>query len=281
MFQTLQNILLVCMLFPLEQSLCARSLHRDSKFRVASFIDHVFHVLDVLELESRLVRDRIDCQLHCLEDQRCFSTNLATKPDINSRYVCKLLPTDKYNASDSFRPSPRFHHYSVKVYSCRALYQLNDFWCGDCHPNYSGSYCEKWLVEIPYHVCMYGKGDMPGVFFTLLAGKIYSIRLVHISGKVGCTPEDESNWGYHSDIDTILTDKDNNVVFPEDHNATYYQLPGFTGNSPELVLSFTIPLLVTAGQEYRLWYWEDLVNHNDENNNPGPSCMKVIYLFSD
>lgn len=115
MFQTLQNILLVCMLFPLEQSLCARSLHRDSKFRVASFIDHVFHVLDVLELESRLVRDRIDCHLHCLEDQRCFSTNLATKPDINGRYVCKLLPTDKYNASDSFRPSPRFHHYSVKV----------------------------------------------------------------------------------------------------------------------------------------------------------------------
>ena len=29
--------------------------------------------------------------------------------------LCELLPTDKYNASDSFRPSQHFHHYSVKV----------------------------------------------------------------------------------------------------------------------------------------------------------------------
>ena len=114
-----------------------------------------------------------------------------------------------------------------------------------------------------------------------MAGKIYSIRLVHISGKVSCTPEDESNWGYGSFIDTILTDKDDHVVFPEDHIANYYELPGFTGNSSELVLTFTSPLVVNAGQEYRLWYWEDLVNNTEEDNKPGPSCMKVIYLFSD
>ncbi|RMX41373.1 hypothetical protein pdam_00012777 [Pocillopora damicornis] len=84
-------------------------------FRVASFIDHVFHVLDIVELESSLVRDRLDCVLQCLEDQRCFSTNLAAKPDITGNYVCELLPTDKYNASDSFKPSPHFHHYSVKL----------------------------------------------------------------------------------------------------------------------------------------------------------------------
>ena len=32
---------------------------------------------------------------------------------------------------------------------------------------------EKWLVELPYNVCMYGLSDRPGVFFTPLAGKIY------------------------------------------------------------------------------------------------------------
>ena len=98
---------------------------------------------------------------------------------------------------------------------------------------------------------------------------------------LACAPEDESNWGYGSFIDTILTDKDDHVVFPEDHIANYYELPGFTGNSPELVLTFTSPLAVNAGQEYRLWYWEDLVNDTEEDNKPGPSCMKVIYLFSD
>ena len=140
---------------------------------------------------------------------------------------------------------------------------------------------EKWLVEIPGDVCMYGKGDKPGVFFAPMTGKIHSIRLVHISGKVSCTPTDESNWGYRSLIDTILTDKDNKVVYPEDQKAHYYRLPGFTGNSPELVLTLTSPLVVTAGQEYRLWYWEDLINSSEEDNKPGPSCMKVIYLFSD
>ena len=119
MFQarlTLQNILFLYIVFPFKQSLFSTSFQRDSKFRVASFIDHVFHVLDIVELESSLVRDRLDCVLQCLEDQRCFSTNLAAKPDITGNYVCELLPTDRYNASDSFKPSPHFHHYSVKVW---------------------------------------------------------------------------------------------------------------------------------------------------------------------
>lgn len=118
MFQarlTSQNILFLYIVFPFKQSLFSTSFQRDSKFRVASFIDHVFHVLDIVELESSLVRDRLDCVLQCLEDQRCFSTNLVSKPDITGNYVCELLPTDKYNASDSFKPSQHFNHYSAKV----------------------------------------------------------------------------------------------------------------------------------------------------------------------
>lgn len=41
-------------------------------------------------------------------------------------------------------------------------------------------------VEIPGLVCMYGNGDRPGVFYTPMDGKIYSIKLVHITGKVSC-----------------------------------------------------------------------------------------------
>ena len=40
---------------------------------------------------------------------------------------------------------------------------------------------EKWLVELPYNVCMYGLSDRPGLFYTPLAGKIYFIRLVPAS----------------------------------------------------------------------------------------------------
>lgn len=60
---------------------------------------------------------------------------------------------------------------------------------------------------------MYGKGDKLGVFFILMVGKIYFIRLVYIFGKVSCIFEDESNWGYYFFIDIILIDKDDYVVF--------------------------------------------------------------------
>ena len=139
---------------------------------------------------------------------------------------------------------------------------------------------EKWLVELPYNVCMYGLSDRPGVFYTPLAGKIYFIRLVHISGSVGCGIRQKANWGCHSNIETILTDKDKNVVYPEDQRARAYQLFGFSKNSPELMLKFTTPLVVAAGQEYQVWFLEDLTDIYEDNNNPGPSCMKVIYLFS-
>ena len=70
-------------------------------------------------------------------------------------------------------------------------------------------------VEIP-GVCMYGNGDRPGVFYTPMDGKIYSIKLVHIIGKVSCRYPTETNWGcdYSNNIQTILTDKENKRSFP-------------------------------------------------------------------
>ena len=121
---------------------------------------------------------------------------------------------------------------------------------------------------------MYGNGDRPAVFFAPMASKIYLIKLVHISGEVGCASYLKSKWGCGNptSIHTIITDKENNVVFPEDQVARTYSLPGFTSNSPELVLTFTTPLVVTAGQEYRVWFMEDLINQH-ERDNVGPSCM--------
>ena len=112
---TFPHIMLVCTVTLHKEASSSRSLQRNSRFRFAHFIDHLFHILDVPELESIHVRDRRVCLLYCLRDKRCFSTNLAAKPDINGNYVCELLPTDKYNASDSFKPSQHFNHYSAKV----------------------------------------------------------------------------------------------------------------------------------------------------------------------
>ena len=47
-------------------------------------------------------------------------------------------------------------------------------------------------------------------------GKIYSIKLVHITGKVSCRYPTETNLGcdYSNNIQTILTDKENKRSFP-------------------------------------------------------------------
>ena len=130
---------------------------------------------------------------------------------------------------------------------------------------------------------MGAKDDTPGKFFTPMAGKISAIKLVYSSGKVGCTLLDSSKWGCDGDSSnllTLITDDQNNVVFPENyHGQHHYTLPGFTSSSPELLFTFSFPLEVTAGLEYRVWYSEDLLSYIEFNNH-GPTCMKVIVLFS-
>ena len=137
------------------------------------------------------------------------------------------------------------------------------------------------LLELEKEVCMYAKGDSPGVFYMRKSGLVTALKLVYISGEVGCSFNARSKWGCSdpNNIATVITDDQNNVVFPEDRSYPY-QIDGFGSNSPELMLSFSNPLSVTAGQEFRVWYSEDLYTGNwDENNYPGPTCMKVIPCF--
>ena len=58
----------------------------------------------------------------------------------------------------------------------------------------------------------------------------------------------------------------------------FYQLSGFDGNSPEIVFdSIPNPLAVTAGQKFRIWYGEDLINVT-EHDNTGKSCADVYVV---
>ena len=57
-----------------------------------------------------------------------------------------------------------------------------------------------------------------------------------------------------------------------------YQLPGFDHNSPEIELSLSSPIGVRAGQEFRIWYGEDLYNKQDSDNH-GKSCVDVYGFY--
>lgn len=78
------------------------------------FRNHLLNVSHILPTVS--VSEYIQCAFSCLQNVLCFSFNLATVRDINSKqYACQLLPTDKYRNLDHFVLSQQFHHYAIPV----------------------------------------------------------------------------------------------------------------------------------------------------------------------
>jgi hypothetical protein len=84
-------------------------------------------------------------------------------------------------------------------------------------------------------------------------------------------------------LNTIITNNTDQKILPQDEfiidvNYLWYRISGFDSKSAELVFkNFTTPLAVTAGQEFRIWYGQDLKNVSEANNG-GTACVDV-YMF--
>ena len=99
-----------------------------------------------------------------------------------------------------------------------------------------------------------------------------------------------SNWGcshsvyYDNKLNVHITNESNARIFPptssvnfDDH--LYYNLSGFHENSAEIVFdSFPVPLSVTTGQRFRVWYGEDLADRS-EADNVGNSYIDVYGFY--
>ena len=80
-----------------------------------NFVEEKFSYLNITALGGDFVDSMPDCSFACLGTPSCFSFNLGTIPDVNGRFRCELLPSDKYNNSDKFVQSLIFHHFSIAV----------------------------------------------------------------------------------------------------------------------------------------------------------------------
>ena len=80
-----------------------------------NFVEEKFSYLNITALGRDFVGSMPDCSFACLETPSCFSFNFGTIPDVNDRFRCELLPSDKYNNSDKFLHSLIFDHYSIAV----------------------------------------------------------------------------------------------------------------------------------------------------------------------
>lgn len=107
---------------------------------------------------------------------------------------------------------------------------------------------------------------------------------MYISGFVTCNKGNVpygSHWNCkkESNIGTIVTNANDKVIFPQNYQNKTYSLPGYHENSSELVLNgYSPPVRVAAGDEYRIWYHEDFID-GDEDNNDGRSCIDVYALY--
>ena len=134
-------------------------------------------------------------------------------------------------------------------------------------------------------MCFGARDNSYGSITTQHNGEIISFRLVYLRGQgVSCSKAVASRYSYwgcdkNEWLATFLTDDNNAAVFPRNSEINRYQLPGIRSDSTELTFNnLTVPLRVATGQEFRVWYVEDLKD-NSESDNGGQTCMDVYALY--
>ena len=145
-------------------------------------------------------------------------------------------------------------------------------------------------------VCFGASADSFGRFVAPIAGDLLTFKLIHQSGSVECTAGWSSRWGCthptvlpDRQLGTVITNSQGVRLLPKDDyflegspdcNKLYYSLPGQTADSPELLFdNFSTPLHVSVGDEFQIWFGEDLYKCGHVDNGPGRTCALVLGLF--
>lgn len=143
-----------------------------------------------------------------------------------------------------------------------------------------------WFKINTEEVCFGDKDDSYGNFSIRKTGKIFAFKLVHRSGSVSCVnkPNTGTKWGCSefgsSFLCTLITNTSNvRLVSLPSNGFGCYQLPGFHYNSDEIELRPSSPVGAHAGQEFRIWYSEDLLNNYDFDNYESESCVDVYGFY--
>ena len=155
-----------------------------------------------------------------------------------------------------------------------------------------------WKQMTTSPVCFGASADSFGRLVTPIAGDLLTFKLIHQSGSVECLAYSflKSHWGCtlpsvskDNRLGTIITNSHSERLLPKDDyfflegspcNNHYYGLPGQTADSPELLFdNFSTPLHVSVGQEFQIWFTEDLYKCGHADNGLGKTCALVLGLF--
>ena len=134
-------------------------------------------------------------------------------------------------------------------------------------------------------VCFGGKNDSFGRFGIEFGGSVNAVKLIHVSGGVKCSYMPwvkSSKFGCDGEISenihTVITTSNDEILLPESKERVY-TLPGNERESEEIVfVEISTPLVLSSGQELRIWHGEDLTKNSDGDNS-GLSCVDVYAKY--
>ena len=150
----------------------------------------------------------------------------------------------------------------------------------------------------PSSVCFSAKGNNYGAFTIPAPGKIFTFKLTYLSGHVNCAggmPQYLSRWGcnwpgFTHTMGVYITDTHQTRLLPANdaykkggsdcNNNEYYNLPWATTEGEELRFdNFSSPLSVSTGQQYQVWFIEDLNGCSEYGNGGEKTCAEVYGLY--
>ena len=100
---------------------------------------------------------------------------------------------------------------------------------------------------------------------------------LYLSGNASRSP----TWNHHYQSQSVrLLPKDYYFLKGVPCHNHFYGLPGQTVDSPELLFdNFFTPLNVSLGEEFQIWFTEDLYKCGYADNGLGKTCVLVFGLF--
>ena len=135
-------------------------------------------------------------------------------------------------------------------------------------------------------MCFGAKNGEFGRFEIETGGSVNAVKLVHVFGRVTCNinavgDEAWSRFGCYKaykQLITVITTSEDDILLPVSKESKY-TLPGYYADSKEIAFTeISTPLLLSSGQELRIWYGEDLTN-GGEGDNGGTSCVDVYAKY--
>ena len=95
----------------------AQNFRRDGKHNAvnfAHFVNNPSHRLNGAVLGSSMVLSPTVCAYQCINNQACYSFNVAAT-SLDGRHSCELLNTDKFLNPDDLVCHDGFDHFNIKV----------------------------------------------------------------------------------------------------------------------------------------------------------------------